>query len=305
MHKLPDINNINTLGGLIMKSVSLIFKIAFLLSIFSDLANAQQIKVMVEEQSSDGKIAGNYTVYAANNYGVNMQFEHDKQQGAMIWSKPDMMAWMIDYGEGTYWEMTEEDSEKAGKARHEMESAMSTQQQEMMKLMEEQMKNMSEEEKNMMREHMPKRMGMTFEDDKKMVYEKKGSEHVEGWGNADIYVGNSQGEMMEKVWTVNWDKVDISEADLKIFDEFQEFMGGFMGMGNKQTGFNFAQIEDMQGYPGFAVRKEVYGRNGKMESLEITKIVEKQKSDPSLYKLSDTKNLKKVKSPFEEMGSFK
>jgi hypothetical protein len=301
------VNLVYTKGGFIMRNVSLIFKINLLLVFIATSLNAQQIKVLVEEQASDGREIGNYTIYAANDHGVNMEFKHGKQHGAMIWSKKDKITWMINYIDSTFWTMTEEDAAKTKKMRQEMESTMGGQQQEIMKLLEEQMKGMSEKERDMMKKHMPKGidMGMGTVEEEKTVYEKTGSELIGDWGKADIYIGSLHGKQVEKVWTVDWNKVKITEADLQIFNEFQEFMGGFMGKDNKESGFKFSQMEDKQGYPGMAVRKDTYDRYGENESSEITRIVEKQKTDPSRYKLPDNQKLKKGKSPFEEMGSFK
>jgi hypothetical protein len=144
-------------------------------------------------------------------------------------------------------------------------------------------------------------MGMGMDEEEETVYEKVGSEQVGQWGKADIYVGRQYGEMVEKVWAVGWDRVGVSEDHLRVFGELEEFMGEFMGQDESGQGFKFAQLEEEQGYPGFAVRKDTYNQYGEKESSEITKVVETQKTDPTKYQLPTDPELEETESPFEQM----
>jgi hypothetical protein len=288
-----------------MSRIAPVLGISLLLVLLASLLNAGQVRVFVEEQSAAGDTIGAYTIHAANSHGVNMEFKHRKQHGAMIWSKLEKTAWMIDYVDGTYWAITEQDAAEVKKMRAEVESKMGAQQQEVMKLLEEQMKGMSDKEKQMVLENMPGGLGEGLVEESKTVYEEEGSESIGNWGKTAVYLGRIGGETVEKVWTVDWKKAGISESDLKIFSEFQEFMEGLMGEDGKESSFKFAQVEEEQGYPGLAVRKDQFDRNGKRKASEFVRVVEKQEANPAKYRLPDTQELKKIESPFEEMkGSF-
>ena len=91
----------------------------------------------------------------------------------------------------------------------------------------------------------------------------------------------------------------VSSPNLFLFLAYS-FMGE-MGEEGDQP-FKFDQLEDQQGYPGLAVKKESYDRNGELESTEVTKSMETQKTDPARYQLPVTDPpLEETDSPFDQM----
>lgn len=278
-----------------------IFGMILLLAFLATSLSAMQMKMFVEERSPDGKMTGSHTIYADKDNGINVEFQDAEEHGGIIWNKKQKIAWMVDFIEGTYWAMTEADAAKVKKMSQDMAAQMNAQQQKMKELFEEQMKGMSEEEKNMMKKHTP--LGMGTDEEEETVYEKVGSETVDQWGKPDIYVGRQYGETVEKVWAIDWDRVGVSEDHLRVFGDLEEFMGGFMGQDKGDQPFKFAQLEEQQGYPGFAVRRDTYNQYGEIESTEITKSVETQKTDPSKYQLPTDPELEETESPFEQMPS--
>jgi len=272
-----------------------------LLALFAASPSAMQLKMVVEERSPDGEVLGIQTILADKDHGINMEFQGGDQHGGMVWSKKQMIAWLMDFLEGTYWTMTEEDAARLKKMRQEMMPRMKAQQEKMKALFDEQMKGLSEEEKKAAMQHLPMGMGMG-EEEEETVYEKVGSEAVDPWGDADIYVGRRYGEMVEKVWTAGWDQLGVDETYLQVFGDFGEFAGGFMEGEEGEQPFQFGQLEEEQGYPGFAVKRETYDRDGELESVEMTESVETQETDLTRYQLPITDPpLEEIDSPFDEM----
>ena len=75
-------------------------------------------------------------------------------------------------------------------------------------------------------------------------------------------------------------------------------MGGEEG----DQDFTFGPLEEQQGYPGFAVKKETYNSYGELESTEMTKSVETQETDLSKYQLPTTDPpMEETKNPFDDM----
>jgi hypothetical protein len=262
---------------------------------------AMQLKMVVEQQLPDGTMLGRNIIFADPENGINMEFQGEDQHGGMVWNKAGLIAWMIDFMDSTYWTMTEEDAAKVKKMRQEMMPRMEAQQEQMKKLFEEQMKNLSEEEKKAAMQHLPGGMGMGMDQEEERNYEKDGTETVDPWGNAVIYILRQHGQMVEKVWTVGWDQLGVDEKYLGVFSEFGEFAGGFMEGEEGGGPFDIAHIEEEQGYPGVAVKKETYDRNGALESTEMLKELKTEESDPDNYRLPKKPPLEETDSPFDEM----
>jgi hypothetical protein len=273
--------------------------IVLLLALAATPPSAMQLKMIVIEQSPDGAIIGSNTIFADPVNGVNMEFQGEDQHGGMIWNKAKMIAWMIDFMDSTYWTMTEEDAAKVKKMRQEVMPQMKAQQEKMKKLFEEQMKGLSEEEKKAAMQHLP--MGTTMGEEEETVYEKAGSEPVDPWGDADIYVGRRHGMMVEKVWTVGWNQLGVDESYLGVFGDFSEFAGGFMEGEEGGGPFDITQLEEEQGYPGVAVKRETYDRNGDLESTEILKELKTEESTPANYQLPSEPPMEETEGPFDEM----
>jgi hypothetical protein len=276
-----------------------IFGTVLLFALMTTSPHAMQLMMVVEEQSADGKTTGSHTIYAAKDIGIHVGFKYGDDHGGIVWNKELAIAWMMDFIEGTYWTMTEEDAAKIEHMRQEMAPMMKEQQEKMKALFDEQMKHMTEEEKKAAMQHLP--MGMGMEEEEEIVYEEAGTKSLDPWGNTAVYIGRQYGEMVEKVFTVGWDQLGVDESYLKVFGEFGEFAGGFMEGEEGDQPFKFAQLEEEQGYPGFAVKKELYDDYGELESIEIVKAVETQETDPDKYQLPADPPLKETDSPFDDM----
>ena len=209
---------------------------------------------------------------------------------------------MVDYIESTYFAITEEDAAKIKNMQQEVMPQMAAQQQKLSELFEEQMEGMSEEEKREMAKFMPGGMGMGMgmdDEEEEVVYEKVGSEEVGQWGMADIYEGRQYGDLVEKVWAVGLESLGVNLAHLQALADIGEFMGGFIDLDEDDQGFGFAGLEGEQGYPGFAVKRELYDGYGDLESTEIATTVETQQTDPSKYRLPTNPELNETQGPFQ------
>ena len=74
-----------------------------------------------------------------------------------------------------------------------------------------------------------------------------------------------------------------------------------MDQDEDDQGFGFGGLEGEQGYPGFAVKREIYDGYGDLKSTEIATTVETQKTDPSKYQLSTDPELEETQSPLQGM----
>ncbi|MFC1683780.1 hypothetical protein ACFL0G_06215 [Candidatus Zixiibacteriota bacterium] len=283
-----------------MRVLAGLFGMILLLAFLATSINAMQMMMLMEEQSPDGEKIGSHTILADIVNGINLEFKDDDQHGGITWSKTKNIAWVMDFVEGTYWAMTEADAAKVKKMHQEVMPKMKAQQEKMKEMFEEQMKDLSEEEKKAAMQHLPGVMGPGEEEE--IVWEKTGTETVEPWGNADVYIGRQHGDMVEKVWTVGWKQLGVSQDHLRVFTDFGEFAGGFMDGDEGDQPFKLGQIDEQQGYPGLAVKKEIYDDYGELEAIEIVKSVETQESDPAKYQLPTTDPpLEETESPFDQM----
>jgi hypothetical protein len=171
----------------------------------------------------------------------------------------------------------------------------------MQKLFEEQMKDLSEEERKEAMKHLPGGMGMGMGQEEETVWEKAGSEKVGQW-DADIWVGRRYGQMVEKVWAVGWDQLDVDESYLGVFADFGEFAGGFWEGEEGEGPFNFSQVEEEQGYPGLPVIIKIFGDDEELESTAMLEELETEESNPDNYGLPATDPpLEPTNSPLDEM----
>jgi|GEM_PF-2343154 len=260
---------------------------------------AMQLKMVMEHELPDSVIAAIHTIRLDKVNGINVNIKEDGEHHAIIWNRIKNIAYMVNFTEGTYWTMTEEDAAKVKKMQQEVMPRMKAQQEQIQKLFEEQMKDLSEAERKEAMKHLPGGMGMGMGQEAETVWEKVGSESVGQW-DADIWVGRRYGQMVEKVWAVGWDQLGVDESYLGVFADFSEFAGGFMEEGDGP--FNFSQVEEEQGYPGLPVIVKIFGDDEELESTQTLKELKTEESDPDTYGLPITDPpLDPTKSPMDEM----
>ena len=282
-----------------MRVLQGIFGTILLVAFLTTSLSAMQLKMVMEHQLPDSVITALHTIRLDKVNGINVNIKEDGEHHGVIWNRIENIAYMVNFTEGTYWTMTEEDAAKVKKMRQEVMPQMKAQQDQMKELLEEQMKDLSEEEKKAAMKHLPGGMGMGMDQEEETVYEKVGSEQLP-WGNAGIYIGRRYDQMVEKVWAVGWKQLGVDESYLGVFGDFGEFAGGFMEEGDGP--FNFSQVEEEQGYPGLPVIVKIFGDDEELESTQTLKELKTEDSDPNTYGLPSTKPpLEPTDSPFDEM----
>jgi hypothetical protein len=94
----------------------------------------------------------------------------------------------------------------------------------------------------------------------------------------------------------------VDESYLGVFADFGEFAGGFWGGDEGEGPFNFAQVEEEQGYPGLPVIVKIFGDDEELESTQTLKELKTEESDADTYGLPATDPpLQETDSPFDEM----
>lgn len=181
---------------------------------------------------------------------------------------------VIDRRARTYVELTRQDME-----------AVQVQVEQAMKMFEEELSSAPLERREYLRQLFQQQMGRLPEDAARTEYKKIASGILINEWKCDHYVGTADGKKAEEVWAVEFESLDVSRDDFKVFGEMAAM---FESIGQRTPAFFQFFLEgsnpsQMTGLPVLVV-SYVNGERSEKSQLEN---ITSQSFDPQLFDLPD------------------
>jgi hypothetical protein len=243
-----------------------------------------QVMLVSKSDYTDKKESSTETVYIDKD---RLCVESQSEDGnSVVVYRPGPLFLIMSLDEGTYMELTEKEIEHMKSMSKKMKEQMAPQMEHARKMMEEQMKNMTPEQRKQMEQYMPKGMMEMGAETEKTVYKKVASGVKMGNWACDKYEGYRGDEKVEEVWATDLSNLNVSPADLKVFEEFGKMFEGF---GDEKTGAMFkigsTEFEEEQGYPGVPVKTVRYYAGQVEQVEELVKVEKKSGFDDAIFQL--------------------
>jgi uncharacterized protein YneF (UPF0154 family) len=204
------------------------------------------------------------------------------KQGVVFLGGPKIIR-MLDYGNNTYREMTEQDMQQMGA---QMGDAMA----DARKMMEEKLKNMPPAQRQMIEQMMKQKMGaagpqMGAQQPAPVVYTRVASgQSIRQW-TCDKYDGTREGQKVWEVCAVDFAQFGVQPSDMQVFQQMAEMFKNLAPQGMEDA-FNvgFDDTEREGAFRGVPVQRVSF-RNGAPDRLfEVTEVT-RQDVDDALFEV--------------------
>jgi len=217
--------------------------------------------------------------------GLKARIDSDEGGGAftvIYFGGDDPLYWVIDRKNKSYVELTKSDM-----------TAIQAQVEQAMKMFEEQLAEAPPERREYMRQMFQQQMGRMPGESIETDYEKVGSGVMINEWKCDHYVGTANDKKAEEVWAVNFDDVDVSRDDFRVFGEMAAM---FAEIGQRTPAFFqfFLEGPDAPPLKGLPVLVVSYVNGEKSEKSSLENIG-KESFNPQLFELPE--GLTKQKMP--------
>jgi len=205
--------------------------------------------------------------------------QSNNKETRIIYRKDKDAVYMVDVSAKSYTEMTRADVKKAGDRMQEAREKM-----------QEAMKNMPPEQRAMMEKMMGGIVPSAPPVASKMEYKKTGSSKSGNW-KTDEYDGFRDGSKSSHLWIVDYGKLGVSREDFAVLKE----LGDFFSSLKISSPMDF--MKETETLPGFPVRSQTFGENGKESvTMEVTEF-KKEEIPPSHFDIPDQYTRKKLDIP--------
>lgn len=233
-----------------------IFSTALVLLLAASSADAQGV-TMVLRETARGQTTTNQMQMDRTHVRAETRTNND--QMAFIYDGPAKVIRMVNYGQKSYTEMTQDQMAQMGQ---QINAAMAA--------MQEQLKNMPPAQRKMMEDMMKGRGGMPGATaPAPPVYKNTGSDKVGQWA-CTKYEGYRGTEKILEICTVEPTALGLTAADFEAARQLAEVIKGMIPQAGEQLAL--AGTVEKEGYNGFPVRRTSF-RNGQAESTtELTEI---------------------------------
>lgn len=217
--------------------------------------------------------------------GVSMQKMYIEQDKVAIESKgadgdrafaylagPGVLR-MVDHGNRTYREMTEQEIEQ-------LMGGLSKQ----MAAMQEQMKNMTPQQRAMMEKVMGGRMpGMPTAESVKTTYNRGDGSAEIGGHSCDWYEGMRQDKLVALVCAAEFSTFDLRPSDFAVFQRLAQFMTKLAPQMADQFEFGSEDWEQKGGFPGVPLEHKLFERGRPTQVMTIESVERGQSIDEAVY----------------------
>jgi hypothetical protein len=190
---------------------------------------------------------------------------------------------MLDYGNNTYREMTEQDLQQMGA---QMGDAMANAR----KMMEEKMKDMPPQQRQMIEQMMKQKMGAAAAQGPQtaaapVVYTKVASGQTIRQWTCDKYEGVREGQKVWEVCAVDFAQFGVQPADLRVFEGMAEMFKNLAPQGMEdafKVGFDGTEREGA--FRGVPVQRVSFRNGAPNQLFEVTEVT-RQDVDDALFEV--------------------
>jgi uncharacterized protein YneF (UPF0154 family) len=249
---------------------------ACLLLAASSLAAAQGIVIVEQHGPAQGEPTAATKIHAEGNRLFIETQRDGKKQGIVYLGDAKVMR-MIDYGNKTYREMTEQDFQRMGDSMAQMRQ-----------MMDEKLKNMPPQQREMVEKMMKQKMGAmpgAGQAPSPVVYTKVASgQSVRQW-KCDRYEGTRDGQKVWDVCAVDFAQFGVQPSDLQVFQSMAEMFKSMAPQGmDDMFKIGFEGQQNKQGFSGVPVERMSYRNGAPDEKFEITEVTH-QNIDDALFEV--------------------
>jgi len=261
---------------------------ACLLLAASSLAAAQGIVIVEQHGPAQGEPTAATKIHAEGDRLFIETQRDGKKQGIVYLGDAKVMR-MIDYGNKTYREMTEQDFQRLGDSMKQMRQ-----------MMDEKLKNMPPQQRQMIEQMMKQKMGAMpgAGAPAPVVYTKVASGQRIGQWTCDQYDGVREGQKVWEVCAVDFAQFGVQPSDMRVFQQMAEMFKSLMPQGmDEMFKVGFDEQQNEQGFKGVPVHRVSFRNGAPDQQFDITEVT-RQDIDDALFEVPA--GFKKVAMP--QMG---